>query len=361
MRIFIDIAHPAYFHFLRNFIEIMESKGHDFFISAKDKDVTIELLNHYSIKYYNRGKAANRPIGKVFNIIKNDLMLYNRVRRFAPDLVVSFSSPIAAHVAFLLRKSSITIEDTECAGVVQKSYLPFSQVVLTPSCFKKRLGRKQLVFDAYKELAYLHPNYFKVDTGIRGILNLRRDERYVIVRFVSHTALHDFGEHGLADGLKVKLVEQLSKFARVFITSEYKLPEQLEPYRIAIPSREMHNVLSDAVLLVGESATMAAEAAMLGIPAIFIDSQGRGYTDELEERYNLVYNFKSDSQGFGKAICKALELLEMPDTRERFRKNRDRILKEKIDITAFLVWFVENYPESVKVMRENPDYQYKFK
>jgi hypothetical protein len=37
------------------------------------------------------------------------------------------------------------------------------------------------------------------------------------------------------------------------------------------------------------------------------------------------------------------------------------MLKEKIDVTAFLVWFIENYPESVRIMREDPDYQEKFK
>ena len=36
------------------------------------------------------------------------------------------------------------------------------------------------------------------------------------------------------------------------------------------------------------------------------------------------------------------------------------MLKEKIDVTAFMVWFIENYPESAKIMKENPDYQLRF-
>jgi uncharacterized protein len=42
-------------------------------------------------------------------------------------------------------------------------------------------------------------------------------------------------------------------------------------------------------------------------------------------------------------------------------KMRNKIINDKIDITSFLVWFVENYPESEKVMRKTPDYQYNFK
>ena len=41
--------------------------------------------------------------------------------------------------------------------------------------------------------------------------------------------------------------------------------------------------------------------------------------------------------------------------------NKDEFLTSKIDVTAFTVWFVENYPESVKIMKENPDYQDRFK
>jgi len=37
------------------------------------------------------------------------------------------------------------------------------------------------------------------------------------------------------------------------------------------------------------------------------------------------------------------------------------MLADKIDVTAFFVWFIENYPDSAKIMKENPDYQYKFK
>jgi|GEM_PF-7079091 hypothetical protein len=29
----------------------------------------------------------------------------------------------------------------------------------------------------------------------------------------------------------------------------------------------------------------------------------------------------------------------------------------KIDVTAFMVWFIKDYPESFKEMKENPDIQ----
>jgi uncharacterized protein len=37
------------------------------------------------------------------------------------------------------------------------------------------------------------------------------------------------------------------------------------------------------------------------------------------------------------------------------------MLKQTIDVTAFMVWLVENYPASFKTMKENPQYQERFK
>jgi len=34
------------------------------------------------------------------------------------------------------------------------------------------------------------------------------------------------------------------------------------------------------------------------------------------------------------------------------------MLADKINVAAFLVWFVENYPKSIRVMKENPNFYY---
>ena len=58
-----------------------------------------------------------------------------------------------------------------------------------------------------------------------------------------------------------------------------------------MPPEEMHTLLYYATLLYGESATMASEAAVLGTYAVYLDDVGRGYTDEEESKYGLVFNF----------------------------------------------------------------------
>jgi len=54
-------------------------------------------------------------------------------------------------------------------------------------------------------------------------------------------------------------------------------------------------------------------------------------------------------------------LLNDTNTKQVFAKRKEIMLADKIDVTAFFVWFIENYPESAEIMKSNPDYQYKFK
>ena len=119
----------------------------------------------------------------------------------------------------------------------------------------------------------------------------------------------------------------------------------------------MHDVLAFAALFFGEGATMASECAMLGVPSIYVNSLEVGYCTEEEEKYNLVYNFRN-SEG---VLEKAIELLNTPNLKQEFQKRCQKMLADKIDVTAFMGWFIENYPDSVKIMKGNPDYQYRFK
>ncbi len=120
----------------------------------------------------------------------------------------------------------------------------------------------------------------------------------------------------------------------------------------------MHDVLCSASLFIGESATMASESVVLGTPAIYIDEVGRGYTDE-EDREGLLYMFRPDQQD--DAIAKAIEVVSSAFDVSAWKNKWERWMDTKIDPTAFLCWFIENYPESERTMRTNPDYQFRFR
>jgi len=355
MRILIDINHPAHVHLFKHFTTDMEGKGHEIFFTTRKKDVAIDLLKQYGFKYKSFGNHYKSLWGKMWGFIKFDIMMLREALKFKPDLYLTMGGMYASHVAFLLRKPHIALDDTEHAKEHHMMYVPFSTVCLTPTCFHKNFGEKQIFYKGWHELAYLHPKRFQGNSEIFKHLGIEQNQSYVIVRFVSWEASHDLGQKGLTLQQKIELVHQLEKHTKVFISSEGKIPKELESYRIKIAPHLMHDALAFASLFVGEGSTMASECACLGTPAIYINSLEVGYCTEQEE-YGLVYNFRTPDG----SIAKAMELIAQPNLKAETKLKQEKMLSEKIDVTAFLVWFVENYPQSIKIMKENPDVQNQF-
>jgi len=145
--------------------------------------------------------------------------------------------------------------------------------------------------------------------------------------------------------MRMKAVEEFSRYGRVFITSESKMPDHLEKYRLDIPPQRIHDALYYASLLFGESATMASECSVLGTPAIYLDDSGRGYTDEQERLYGSVFNFRETIEDQGRAIGKGAELLGREGAKEEWGRKRERLLKDKIDVTCWVADMVRGYRE----------------
>jgi hypothetical protein len=102
----------------------------------------------------------------------------------------------------------------------------------------------------------------------------------------------------------------------------------------------LHHFIAFCTTLVGESATMASEAAVLGVPAFYIADTGRGYTDEQQRRYGLVENFTLEHAG--DALERLQELLATPDLRALGHEKRERLLSERIDTTAWMMSYIDS-------------------
>jgi predicted glycosyltransferase len=350
MKIFIDIGHPAHVHYFRNFINTMQSNGHVFLISARNRSIIHYLLKTYNIAYFNRGRGRNSLLGKILYMLVADYRILKRIRKFNPDLLMSFASPYAAHTAWMLRKPHIAFTDTDEAKLGIFSFLPFCKIVLTPKSFKKDFDKKHFRFNSFMELGYLAPKYFTPNSDILELMGVKKDEKYIIIRFVSWKAIHDFNECGFSVEDKIALVNELKKHAKVFISSEEELDGELNKYKLNVPPERMHDALAFAALQIGEGATTASECVMLGVPAIYVNSLNAGTLEE-QSAYNLLYNYRN-TEG---VLDKALEILNDNKYEEIHKSSRLKLISEKIDLTAFMIWFVENYPDSIHAFQEDSD------
>jgi len=306
MRFLIDIGHPAHVHYFKNFAAYVSKKGSTVLFTCRNKEVTKDLLIHYGFNYINFGKSHRSLVGKLCGLFYFTLRVFIVALKYKPDFYLN-ASIYSAFVAWIFRKPHLALEDTFNKEQVNL-YLPFTSCVLTGEYPHPSLGKKELMFKGYNELAYLHPNRFKPDISVLEELGIKENEKYVIIRFVSWNASHDIRHTGISYENKIKVVKELSKLAKIFITSEENLPRELQKFKFPLSPDRMHDVLARASLVFGESATMVSEASVLGVPGIYIDNTGRYYTKEQEEKYGLCFNYSESPKDQEKAIKKGIEI-----------------------------------------------------
>ncbi len=353
MKILVTMQHPAHVHFFKNAIKELEDRGHEVKILAVDREMTAYLLNKYDLEHQIYEKLHQGLIKKGFGQIKRNYKLHSIAKDFNPEMITAAGEVAVTQVGRLLDVTSIVWPDTEPDKILHTLSFPFASAIVAPDCFRSPVPSDNYVFyPGYHELAYLHPNHFEPDSSVLKNLGLEPDEKIILTRFSSWDASHDIGQRTFEDMReRVDFVEELEKYGKVFITSEIDLPKQLKDKKLNIAPEEIHNFLAFTDLYIGEGATLASEAGVLGVPWVWISGrEWRGYLNDQEQRYSLGYSIESPK----KALDKAIEMLEdTQNIKKEWKRKRKCMLSEKIDVSRFMVWFFENWPESFKSCKKD--------
>jgi len=364
MKILVYLGHPAHFHLYKNAIENWKKLGHDVEILITKKDILEDLLRDARYSYHNileEGRKDSK-VGMLYGMLKRAIRLYKFCVKNKPDILTG-TSVENSFVGKILNIPVVNVNEDDAAVVplYAKLSYPFANAILNPRvCNSGKWDKKAIKYESYQELAYLHPNHFTPDKKIVEKYFYPK-EPYCIMRFAKLNAHHDFGIQGINNEIAKNLIKILQSYGKVYITSERCLEKELEAYRIQINPLDMHHVMAFAQLYVGDSQTMAAEAGVLGVPFVrFNDFVGRiGYLAELEDVYNLGYGIRPAD--VGKLYSVVTNLIKISSWKNVLEERRQKMLSDKIDYAKFLTWFVEQYPQSAKTMKENPNYQYHFK
>lgn len=363
MKVLFPVYHPVDPQVIRFVTSELIKKNHQILIAVFEKEGIIEeIVKSFNLPYQIVGKLNTKSFNKFIGARNLFSRLNKIVNNFKPDIIFSPTSPYTGLVNFFNKIPLVAWADTETAKINLNSSAPFCDTILTPVCFNAKVNeKKHIAFAGYKELAYLHPNWFKPDNGILNKLNINKGEKVILIRFSNLNAMHDIGLESAVDGNKGKLLSyivKLEKYARVYISmTEKSLGVEFEKYRLNIHPADYVNLLSHCTIYIGEGTTTASEAGVLGIPWINIQSTTRGYLIDQEKYYCL--GFRTDNIDL--AFEKAIEWLRDNNLKEKWEVKRQKLLSDKIDVSSFLIWFIENYPGSHSIMKANPDYQNRFK
>ncbi|MDX1422335.1 MAG: DUF354 domain-containing protein [Kiloniellales bacterium] len=321
-----DSHHPKHYLSVRALARRCRSAGVDVVWTTRRKDVLVDLIRQDGDEPLVLTAAQSGTLRKLGELAAYDWKLARLAMRARPLALVGKTVSLT-HVGRLLGIPSILINDDSAAGNPQFKYLayPFATRILTSDCLGESYGPRQRTYPGLMELAYLHPQAFTPDPGVRRELGVAPDERLFVIRLVAHDAYHDVGTAGLSPELVARLVDRLRQEGRVFFVSETPLPEPLAPLRLPVPANRLHHVLAACDLVLGDGLSVCVEAALLGRPAIVVGSYvGKiAYLKMLEERFALIHGFKPHQEA---AILAAVDEALRPEALGLWQERRADML-----------------------------------
>jgi predicted glycosyltransferase len=348
MRLLIEAHHPAHIHFFKNPVRLWRDRGDEVLLLGRDRDVMKQLLGAYSF-IPSRVVTGARGRGRfpLREMLERQAAVASAIREFQPTLVLSLMGSYT-QAARLFGVPNIIFTDSEFQSFNHRIAHPFATRIYTPQCFWKPLGDKQRRYNGYHELAFLHPARFTPRPEVLSRLSVNGGPsvngagggtgapapgQYVVIRTSAWNTLHDIGESGLGKTFDAVMREALAKYSVYVVPEGGKIAPEWERYKLTVPPEDYHDVLAFARLVITEGASTASEAACLGVPSVYINTTRRGYLEDQERRYRLVFNY-TDADAAARRVS---ELLARPPSAEDTRSARERLVGDHVDVTSYVV------------------------
>lgn len=343
-RIAVFLGHPAHFHMFKYMVATLEQHGVEVDLLVKRKDMLEELVQRSGHRYFvvrRHERQAKGRVGLMLSLLAMECNVIGYIIRRRPRLLIGTYAPVLSHLTGV--KMIVCCEDdTAVVPRFARTSYPFATAILAPRwCDGGKWDAKMVKYNGFQKLAYLHPSRFAPRREVVARHLRHPDRPYVLLRFSKLQAHHDGGIGGITDEVAMHLIELLQPSCDIYITAERPIAPDLEPYRLAINPLEIHHWLAFAHMYIGDSQSMAVEAAMLGTPSVrFSDFvQKIGVLNALEERYHLTIGIPASSP---ERLYDAVNgLLQDASLEATFQERRQAMLGEQIDVAGFFTDFVE--------------------
>lgn len=293
-------AHPAQFWMMKALYDNAPD-GIEIIWFARDKDVLTNLLDEFGFEYILLSQAGTGIIKNAIELVSNTAKCLYYQRKYKIDIwLTKYSAGNIAAWLYGKRNISFNDDDEDVVPFIAYSSYPFANKVLVTNWTRmQRFKKKAVYYPSFHELFYLHPNRFCLNHTLLNKYCHTKKRGFAFIRLSSLQAHHDLNVKGLSDSQLLEIIELLEKKFNldIVISSEKKLSNNsLSKFCYFFPTSDVHHILASARLLIGDSQTMAAEAALSGTPAIVISSlvNRLGYINQLQSK-QLIYGLKPEN------------------------------------------------------------------
>lgn len=289
MKVLLDLCHPAHVHFFKNPYQRLKALGVEVLVTSRQKECTQSLLDDLNIPHmplYSRQQSSFWALGK--ELLLRNKALYQVARSWQPDLMAGIGGIFIAQVSKMTGIPSMVFYDGDNALLQNILTYPFASTVVVPNCYQGWTPHNTIRYQGLHELSYMHPHYFEPNYGLAIRAGLNPNKPNYLIRLVAWQASHDLGHSGFNHQALTHLIETLASTGHVIISSESPLPDSLKDYAYRGPVNLLHHLMAYCDGFVGESPTMAIEAAICGVPGLFVSSLQCGNILSMAQDYHLI-------------------------------------------------------------------------
>jgi len=340
LKIWFDILTPKQYLFFGYFIQKLR-KQHKIVSTSRKYQQVNGIRKFGSINPIIIGKHGGKNnVNKLLASLDRTKLLTNKIEKLNPDLLISFCSPEASRVAFGLGIPHIAFSDSPHAEAVMRLSLPYAAKLLTPWIIPKSdfegfgINRKNII------------SYKAIDAGII-IKNYQKNKqkkinrkKIIVIRPEESEAAYITKKSKTIKIIK-KIVDKFPEEQKI-VLSRYK--EQTENLRkifgsdICLFSKPVNGkeLLNNTDCFIGSGGTMTAEAGLLGIPTISLNTIPNRIEDFLVKKRIIVRS--ENPEKISKEVFQSLNNLQI-------------IKKRKENARKIVTTFEDPYQVLLKTMR----------
>jgi uncharacterized protein len=275
MRVWVDLTNSPHVLVLRPVVRVLEERGAEVLITARDFAQTLELCERHGLACEPIGRhRGGRLAAKGLGLLSRSTALLRWARGRRIDIALGHGSNDVTVAAKLLGIPSSTAFDYEWAKVQHNVNCRLAQAVVVPDAIPpERLApygaaKKLRRYEGLKEEYYLAD--FEPDPAVLGELGLDRSKPIAVVRTPPAVSLYHRFENPLFAGV----LDRLRPLQTVVLPRTPEQRAELDGFIVPERAVDAQSLVAYADLVVSAGGTMNREAVALGTP-VWTTFEGR--------------------------------------------------------------------------------------
>jgi len=275
LKIWIDILTPKQVLFSEPIIEKLGPK-HDILCTSREYNEVSKLakIRDFDLIFVGKHGGGDKE-SKLKASIDRIEKLSKKIKKFGPDVVISFGSPEAARISFGLGIKHIMFCDSPHANAVMRLTIPLIQKLLIPYVIPKKefskFGINQKDIVQYKAVDAVVTMQRKINENITSPFK-NNNKKNILIRVEEEEAAYTSKSSKIipiikkiANDYKDENIVVLGRYTQQIINLQKTVGKKVKVIKMSFDGKYL---LNKSDIFIGSGGTMTAESALMGIPTI---------------------------------------------------------------------------------------------